>query len=138
MFFKFLRKLHKGFKIIQINFQTLCLITSFQGSHVSSQPIYNEIHVQKIRVPVLGHPPLYLTIPTSNATCERGFSSLRRIKSCIRSTMTVKRLNHLLFLNIHKDLTDTINLNSVARSFIHDVTVDYTGQQRICCLRFLD
>ncbi|KAF3859139.1 hypothetical protein F7725_021538 [Dissostichus mawsoni] len=53
---------------------------------------------------------LYLTVPMSNATAERSFSSLRRLKTFLRSTMSERRLNHLLFLHIHKDLTDGLDL----------------------------
>ncbi|XP_010794400.1 caprin-2-like [Notothenia coriiceps] len=53
----------------------------------------------------------------SNATTERSFSSLRRLKTFLRSTMSERRLNHLLFLHIHKDLTDGLNLKKVLRSF---------------------
>ncbi|KAL3048030.1 hypothetical protein OYC64_006752 [Pagothenia borchgrevinki] len=60
---------------------------------------------------------LYLTVPMSNATAERSFSSLRRLKTFLRSTMSERRLNHLLFLHIHKDLTDGLDLRKVLRSF---------------------
>ncbi|KAL7377898.1 hypothetical protein ABVT39_005934 [Epinephelus coioides] len=60
---------------------------------------------------------LYLTVPMSNATAERSFSSLRRLKTFLRSTMTERRLNHLLFLHIHKHLTDGLDLRKVLRSF---------------------
>ena len=47
---------------------------------------------------------LYLTVPMTNATAERSFSTLRRVKTYLRSTMTEKHLNHVIFLNIHKNL----------------------------------
>uniref|UniRef100_A0A3Q2UA35 HAT C-terminal dimerisation domain-containing protein n=1 Tax=Fundulus heteroclitus TaxID=8078 RepID=A0A3Q2UA35_FUNHE len=39
---------------------------------------------------------LFYTIPVSTASAERCFSSLRRIKTYLRSTMTQKRLNSLM------------------------------------------
>ena len=51
---------------------------------------------------------LYLTIPLSSATAERAFSTLRRLKSYLRSTMTQKRVNHVVLLNTHKDRADQI------------------------------
>ncbi|KAL3062066.1 hypothetical protein OYC64_010060 [Pagothenia borchgrevinki] len=60
---------------------------------------------------------LYLTVPMSNATAERSFSSLRQLKTFLRSTMSECHLNHLLFLHIHKDLTDGLDLRKVLRSF---------------------
>ena len=49
---------------------------------------------------------LLYTVPASNASAERSFSSLRRLKTYLRSTMTAQRLNHMLLLHVHKDLTD--------------------------------
>ncbi|KAF3859972.1 hypothetical protein F7725_000227 [Dissostichus mawsoni] len=60
---------------------------------------------------------LYLTVPMSNATAERSLSSVRRLKTFLRSTMSERRLNPLLFLHIHKDLTDGLDLKKVLRSF---------------------
>lgn len=61
---------------------------------------------------------LLLVIPVSSATAERSFSSLRRLKTYLRSTMGQERVNHILMLNIHQDETDLIDLRSVARDFI--------------------
>lgn len=61
---------------------------------------------------------LLLVIPVSSATAERSFSSLRILKSYLRSTMSQGRLNHMLLLNVHQNETDSIDLISVARDFI--------------------
>ena len=45
---------------------------------------------------------LYLVFPMSNATSERSVAALHRIKIYLRSTMTQTRLNHVMFLTIHK------------------------------------
>ena len=54
---------------------------------------------------------LVLVMPATNATSERSFSALRRVKSYLRSTMGQERLNSLLMLHVHKDLR-------VANSFV--------------------
>ena len=61
---------------------------------------------------------LLLVMPASNATSERSFSALRRIKSYLRSTMTQQRLNSLMILHVHKDKTDSLNLDHVANEFV--------------------
>ena len=61
---------------------------------------------------------LYLTLPITSATSERTFSALRWLLTYLRSKMTEKRLNNCLLLHIHKDLTDSIDLISVAKEFI--------------------
>ena len=58
---------------------------------------------------------LYLTIPATTATAERSFSSLRRIKTYLRSTMTEQRLNNILLLHAHKEMMDALNLTEIAR-----------------------
>lgn len=59
-----------------------------------------------------------LTVPTSTCTAERSFSSLRRIKSYLRSTMTARRLNSVAILHIHRDEAEKLDLNAVANAFI--------------------
>ena len=60
---------------------------------------------------------MYLSIPVTSATAERTFSSLRRLKNYLRSTMTQKRLNHVILLHTHKQRTDDLDLISIARDF---------------------
>ena len=36
----------------------------------------------------------------------------------LRSTMTEKRLNNCLLLHVHKDLTDSLNMQDIATEFI--------------------
>jgi len=43
-------------------------------------------------------------IPVTTATSKRSFSSLKRIKTYLRSTMNQSRLNGLALLNINKDI----------------------------------
>lgn len=61
---------------------------------------------------------LFLTIPTTTCTAERSFSSLRQLKSYLRSTMVQTRLNSVAILNCHRDLTNGLNLEDVADEFI--------------------
>ncbi len=51
-----------------------------------------------------------LVMPATNATSERSFSALQHIKDYLRATMKQERLNHLLVLYVHKELTDSLNL----------------------------
>uniref|UniRef100_H3B1Z5 TTF-type domain-containing protein n=1 Tax=Latimeria chalumnae TaxID=7897 RepID=H3B1Z5_LATCH len=61
---------------------------------------------------------LVLTVPVASCTSGRSFSSLRRIKTYLRSTMGQARLNHVAILHDHKHLARKINLNMVANEFI--------------------
>ena len=61
---------------------------------------------------------LLLVMPATNATSERSFSALRRVKTYLRTTMTQQRLNHLLVLHVHKTSTDRLDLMNAAREFV--------------------
>lgn len=61
---------------------------------------------------------IYFTFPVTTATAERSFSSLRRLKTFVRNTMTQSRLNNLLMLYIHPEETGNIDLITIAKQFI--------------------
>ena len=61
---------------------------------------------------------IYLTIPVTTATGERSLSAVRCIKTYLRSTMSQQRLNSVMLLNVHKDLTDGLDLPALARQFV--------------------
>ena len=59
-----------------------------------------------------------LTIPVTSAIAERTFSSMRRLKNYLRSSMTQKLVNNLMLLHVHKDKTDEIDLHIIAEQFV--------------------
>ena len=59
---------------------------------------------------------ILLVIPAANATSERTFSALRRVKTYFRSTMTQTRMNNLVTLHVHKERTDA-DLKAIANEF---------------------
>ena len=61
---------------------------------------------------------MILVMPATNATSERSFSALRRVKNYLRGTMGQQRLNNLMVLHVHKDRTDTIHMLEVANDFV--------------------
>lgn len=61
---------------------------------------------------------LLLTLPATNASSERTFSAMRRLKTYLRSTMTQQRLNHVMVLSIHKEMLDELDLHDLANQFI--------------------
>ena len=60
---------------------------------------------------------LILVAPGTNATNERSFSALRRVKTYLRTTMTQPRLNHLMLLHIDKEDCDKLNVEQNAYDF---------------------
>ncbi len=61
---------------------------------------------------------IYLAAPLSTASGERSFSVQPMIKCYTRSTLSQKRFNHLLILNIHKSRTDLIDNHTVLKTFV--------------------
>ena len=56
-------------------------------------------------------------MPATNAVSERSCSTLRRVKTYLRSSMTQKRLNSCLVLATYKEQVDQLNLVEVANQF---------------------
>ena len=58
---------------------------------------------------------LLMILPATNATSEKSFSTLRHIKSYMKSTgtMTQARLNHLMILHYYQDMTDSLVCSQV-------------------------
>jgi hypothetical protein len=65
---------------------------------------------------------LLLVIPASSCEAERSFSSLRRLKTYLRSSMLQERLTHCAILHVHQLHLDALNIDDIARDFIekHD------------------
>jgi len=57
------------------------------------------------------------SLPVSTAVSERSFSTLRRLKTYLRNTITEKRLNGLALMNIHRDVKITVEevIENIAR-----------------------
>jgi Domain of unknown function (DUF4371)/hAT family C-terminal dimerisation region len=61
---------------------------------------------------------ILLVIPVTSCEAERSFSSLRRLKTWLRSTMTQERLNNVAVCNVHHEFLDGLELQSIANNFV--------------------
>ena len=61
---------------------------------------------------------LMMVMPATSCECERGFSTLRRLKTWLRSTMGQERLNSTAIFHVHQDILDSLNLTEVCSNFI--------------------
>ena len=57
---------------------------------------------------------LILVIPATSAAGERSYSTARRLKTWLRSTMTKERFRNLKILNSHKERTERLSLLDIA------------------------
>ncbi|XP_050507980.1 uncharacterized protein LOC126885452 [Diabrotica virgifera virgifera] len=71
-----------------------------------------------------------LVIPVSSATAERSFSSMRRIKNCLRSTMMGQRLHSLGVISIERELSYNLLCHP-------EIVVDEFAAQKGRRLKFL-
>ncbi|XP_067934425.1 uncharacterized protein [Watersipora subatra] len=62
---------------------------------------------------------LLLLMPASNAAPERSFGAMNRVLTAIRASMGQKRLNNLLILHVHNDLTDKLDIQAIIDTFKH-------------------
>ena len=70
-------------------------------------------------------------MPVTSATSERAFSTLQRLFTYLRSSMT-ERLNKCAMLHIHKDVVDEMELEPIAADFAdaNDECIWYFGSFR--------
>jgi len=62
---------------------------------------------------------MYLSLMVSNCSGERSFSTLKRVKSQLRSTMGQTRLNSLSLMCIESHLLQSMNFNKIIDHFAH-------------------
>ena len=60
---------------------------------------------------------IVLTLAVTTASCERSFSSLKRIKTYLRSSMGEQRLTSLSILAVERDLSSKIDMDIVVNKF---------------------
>ena len=56
-------------------------------------------------------------MPATNTFSEISFSAMHSIKTYLRSTMSLSRLNAIIVLHIRHDLTDSLKLKSIESDF---------------------
>lgn len=61
---------------------------------------------------------LLTVLPSSTATAERSFSTLRRLKTYLRTTMSQERLNHLAILHVYKERCEDLDTIEILEEFV--------------------
>ena len=60
---------------------------------------------------------LLLLCPASSCEAERSFSSLRRLKTWLRNSMSQERLNSVIVCHVHQDILDNLDIHKIAADF---------------------
>lgn len=86
----------------------------------SAQNICNILHSQNLRdvypnVDIARR--IFLSIPATNCSGERSFSTLKRVKSYLRASMGQDRLNALALLSIEAELVQEIDYEDIIDDF---------------------
>ena len=66
-----------------------------------------------------------MALPVSMCTVERSFSTLRRVKTWLRSTLTEDRLNGLCMISVHRE-----KINTSKQQFIERVVTEFGREPR--------
>ena len=67
-------------------------------------------------------------MPCTTCECERSFSTLRRIKTYLRSTMNQDRLNYVMVLNVHHSEAEKLRITKM----------EAFEQQKLCLDKIID
>ena len=91
------KKTHSPKELLQIFLQTKGLITLFPSVYVGLR--------------------LFLTLPVTNCEGERSFSTLKRVKNELRTTMGQKRLSALSLMAIESELVKETDFDELVHDF---------------------
>jgi hypothetical protein len=103
-------------KIQLAMFKSHCSPKSLHDAKIQMRTMVPEVRMLFTQVEQLLR--LLLVCPVSSCEAERSFSSLRRLKSWLRSTMSQQRLNSVAVCHTHQDYLDKMDLVNLAREFI--------------------
>jgi hypothetical protein len=63
---------------------------------------------------------LILTLPATNASSERSFSALKRLKTYLRNSMGQKKLNQCMLLHTYKEMNDDLDPSQIVADYVHN------------------
>jgi hypothetical protein len=70
---------------------------------------------------------LALTVPVANVAAERSFSSMRKIRTYIQSTMGEQRMSSIALLNTESEMARNVDLDQVVNIFAKLPSLRDTG-----------
>ena len=110
------------FSLEDLRFQLQILQANYENSHTLSG-LFEHFRAMSSAEKCLMYQvtklvKLLMTVPASNASSERSFSALRRMKTYLRATMKQERLNHMMIAYVHKANMDALNMTEIANDFV--------------------
>ena len=124
-----------NFDVMQVQLGILATKLKAEGTHFTNfadilRWFLNNNKLSELFSEVVMAVRLLLVLPATNAVSERSFSTLRRVKTYLRSVMTQERLNDLMTLHIYKEQTDKLCSETVIQQYVGDNT---NRAARIAC-----
>ena len=100
-------------------------------THVSTlAEVFNAMPAEKIQCSEVHKMlKLYYTIPLTSVTCERSFSTMRRLKTWLRVNTVANLFNDSMFTNIQKAQMGDLNIKAVVQEFANknEERINYFG-----------
>lgn len=122
----------QDFAIRQLDCQLNILSTNIPGSQHDVVSVLNYLKIlpdtQKMLLSeIYKLAKLIVVMSATNSVSERSFSALRRVKTYLGNTMTQTRLNSIMVIHVHKNVTEKLNLVDIANEFVagseHQLTI---------------
>jgi hypothetical protein len=92
--------LHCSSHVLNLALNHACDIPIIQNAHSQLREVFPNITTLM---------KIFATLPVSTATAERSFSTLRRLKTYLRTSMGEDRLNGLALMSIHRNIAGNID-----------------------------
>ena len=102
--------------VVASNFELKQLTIQQLMRHIIKNPEYNVMFPNLSKLAAIG-----LLLPMSTVDCERGFSTLSRVKTDLRNCLSNRILNHLLTISMEGPLL---------ADFPYDIACDIWGKMR--------
>ena len=112
-----------NFKFDSVFWFDFWAIQSFQNTiHEFTDLLPKTVFYPAVREALL----ILITLPTTTCTVERSFSTLRRVKTWLRSTMSNERLSGLCMLSVHRE-----KIRSRKSEFMEQIVNKFGSERRL-------
>ena len=100
------------------NFETATYDRKLDGSEYNAYLAFIvKSHLPRIFVKLAVLLRIFLSLPVSNASCERAMSVLKRVKNDLRANMQQHRLSYLILVSVENEAITSLNIDALITTF---------------------